>query len=85
MQTPVVYMSVMAAEVSAIIDAASGEQIGAIKLDGHPESFQLEKSGPRIFVNIPTSQKIAVVDREKRAAITAWPIAGRYGQFPNGT
>ena len=53
-----------------IIDAATGDQLGEIKLDGHPESFQLEKSGPRIFVNIPASQKIAVVDREKRAAIT---------------
>ena len=52
-----------------IIDAATGDQLGEIKLDGHPESFQLEKSGPRIFVNIPTSQKIAVVDREKRAAL----------------
>ena len=57
-----------------IIDAATGDQLGEIKLDGHPESFQLEKSGPRIFVNIPTSQKIAVVDREKRAAVTAWPV-----------
>ena len=65
-----------------IIDAATGDQLGEIKLDGHPESFQLEKSGPRIFVNIPTSQKIAVVDREKRAAITAWPIGDATANFP---
>lgn len=65
-----------------IIDAATGDQLGEIKLDGHPESFQLEKSGPRIFVNIPTSQKIAVVDREKRAAVTAWPVAGATANFP---
>src|SRR5207253_564450 len=65
-----------------IIDAATGDQLGAIKLEGHPESFQLEKSGPRIFVNIPTSQKIAVVDREKRAAVTAWPVAGATANFP---
>ena len=65
-----------------IIDAATGDQLGEIKLDGHPESFQLEKSGPRIFVNIPTSQKIAVVDREKRAAVTAWPVGGATANFP---
>jgi len=65
-----------------IIDAATGDQLGAIKLEGHPESFQLEKSGPRIFVNIPTSQKITVVDREKRAATTAWPTAGATANFP---
>ena len=65
-----------------IIDAATGDQLGEIKLDGHPESFQLEKSGPRIFVNIPTSQKIAVVDREKRAAVTAWPVGRATANFP---
>jgi hypothetical protein len=65
-----------------IIDAATGDQLGEIKLDGHPESFQLEKSGTRIFVNIPASQKIVVVDREKRAAVTAWPVAGATANFP---
>jgi len=65
-----------------IIDAANSDHIGDIKLDGHPESFQLEKSGPRIFVNIPTSQKIVVLDREKRATITSWPTAGATANFP---
>jgi hypothetical protein len=65
-----------------IIEPANGNQIGDIKLDGHPESFQLEKSGPRIFVNIPTYQKIVVVDREKGAVATAWPNAGTAGNFP---
>src|SRR4030095_8898192 len=65
-----------------IIDAATGDQLGEIKLEGHPESFQLEKSGPRIFVNIPTSQKIVVVDREKRAVTTAWPTSGATANFP---
>ena len=65
-----------------IIDAATGDQLGEIKLEGHPESFQLEKSGPRIFVNIPTSQKIIVVDREKRAATTTWPTSGATANFP---
>src|SRR6266508_1981697 len=65
-----------------IIDAASGDQLGEIKLEGHPESFQLEKSGTRILVNIPTCQKIVVVDRETRAAITAWLTAGATANFP---
>jgi YVTN family beta-propeller protein len=29
-----------------------GKTIATIKLDAHPESFQLEKNGPRIFVNL---------------------------------
>jgi len=65
-----------------IIDAATGDKAGEIKLEGHPESFQLEKSGPRIFVNIPTSRSIVVLDREKRATITSWPTAGATANFP---
>ena len=65
-----------------IIDAASGDQLGEIKLEGHPESFQLEKSGTRIFVNIPTSQKIVVVDREKRATATVWATSDATANFP---
>lgn len=65
-----------------IIDAASGGRIGEIKLKGHPESFQLEKSGPRIFVNIPTAKQIAVVDREKRAVIATWPTDDAAANFP---
>ena len=65
-----------------VIDAASGDQLGEIKLEGHPESFQLEKSGPRIFVNVPTSQKVIVVDREKLAAIAAWPTGGSTANYP---
>jgi DNA-binding beta-propeller fold protein YncE len=65
-----------------IIDAATGDQLGEIKVEGHPESFQLEKLGPRIFVNIPTAQKIVVVDRDKRARITSWPTTGATANFP---
>src|SRR5207342_2847313 len=40
-----------------------GRRSGDVKLAGHPESFQLEKNGPRIFVNVPDAHHIAVVDR----------------------
>jgi DNA-binding beta-propeller fold protein YncE len=66
----------------AIMDVATGERIGESKLKGHPESFQLEKSGPRIFVNIPTAQQIAVVDREKRAVIAVWPTGDATANYP---
>ena len=65
-----------------IVDPVNGNQLGDIKLDAHPESFQLEKSGPRIFVNLPSSQKIAVVNRETRTPIAAWPAMGAAANFP---
>ena len=65
-----------------IIDAASGQRLGDIKLAGHPESFQLEKSGPRIFVNVPTANHIAVIDREKRLVVATWGLMGTRANFP---
>jgi DNA-binding beta-propeller fold protein YncE len=49
-----------------------GQRVADISLGSHPESFQLEKSSPRIYVNLPKSRKIAVVDREKRSIIATW-------------
>ncbi len=65
-----------------IIDARSNKHIGDIKLEGHPESFQLERSGPRIFVNIPTANHIVVVDRGKRVAVTNWSFTNAQANFP---
>jgi len=45
-----------------------------IALDDHPESFQLQAKGPRIFVNVPGQQGVAVVDREKRTVATRWKL-----------
>ena len=49
-----------------------GQKVADIKLDSHPESFQLEKSSPRIYVNLPKSRKIAVIDREAKKIVTTW-------------
>lgn len=59
-----------------------GNKTGEIKLDAHPESFQLEKNSPRIYVNLPKSRKIAVLDREKRAIIATWPIGMALANYP---
>ena len=48
----------------AAIDPESGKQTANVKLDAHPESFQLETKGKRIFVNVPGAGYIAVIDRE---------------------
>lgn len=64
------------------IDPATGESAGDIPLSGHPESFQLEQNGARIFVNIPTARHIAVVDRAKRTVVATWEVPGARGNFP---
>ncbi len=58
-----------------IIDPEKGARIGDIPLEAHPESFQLESKGKRIFVNVPKASHIAVVDREKREVIAKWKLS----------
>ena len=66
----------------AAIDASDWRVLGNVPLSGHPESFQLEISGPRIFVNVPTATHIAVVDRTAMKVLTTWPLSGAQSNFP---
>ena len=59
-----------------------GNKVTDIKLDAHPESFQLEKSSPRIYVNLPDSRKIAVIDRDKHSVVATWKTADALANFP---
>ena len=66
----------------AVVNAPGGKQIGSIKLSAHPEAFELEKNGTRIFVNVPNSRHVAVIDREKGEAISKWKTDLAFGNFP---
>jgi DNA-binding beta-propeller fold protein YncE len=59
-----------------------GSAVGDIKLDAHPESFQLETLGHRIFVNLPGSKNVAVVDRDTKAVVTTWSTGTALANFP---
>src|SRR6266852_4820983 len=60
----------------AAISPADGKVLGEAKLSGHPESFQLERSGSRVFVNVPNADQIAVVDRAAMKMTATWPVVG---------
>jgi DNA-binding beta-propeller fold protein YncE len=66
----------------AVIDPTARQKVGEIKLDAHPESFQLEKEGKRIFVNVPGGKHVAVVDREKAAVVAKWAVTQARANFP---
>jgi len=66
----------------AAIDAAEGKLLGEARLAGHPESFQLERTGSRIFVNVPTAGHIAVVDRGTMKVVATWPVITAHSNFP---
>jgi len=65
-----------------IVDAKDGKQVGEVKLTGHPESFQLENAGSKIFVNVPNAGQVAVVDRPTRQVVTTWALADARANFP---
>ena len=59
-----------------------GAKLVDINLDAHPESFQLENNGPRIFVNLPKSHKISVVDRKTGKVVSSWTTGGPEANYP---
>lgn len=64
-----------------VVDPEKGARVGDIALEAHPESFQLESKGKRLFVNVPKAGHVAVVDREKRAVIAKWKLSAA-SNFP---
>jgi DNA-binding beta-propeller fold protein YncE len=70
------------AQALAAIDAQSGKLVERIRLAGHPESFQLESAGSRLFVNVPSAAQIAVVDRLKKLVTGTWSTGDAKANFP---
>jgi DNA-binding beta-propeller fold protein YncE len=60
---------------------SNGTRTGDIVIDAHPEAFQLEKSGSRIFVNVPEKKEIEVIDEAKRSVLARWPVSAE-NNFP---
>ena len=65
-----------------LIDPVTMRRLGDIQLPGHPESFRLEHAGPRVYVNVPRTKEVLVVDRQKRAIISRMPVGGAARNYP---
>ena len=61
------------------------KQIGSITLSAHPEAFELEKNGKRIFVNVPNSRHVAVIDRDKGEVVATWKTDHGGAPYPFAT
>jgi DNA-binding beta-propeller fold protein YncE len=61
---------------------SNGNKIGDVVIDAHPESFRLEESGHRIFINVPEKREIEVIDGAKLTVLARWPITSAEGNFP---
>lgn len=65
-----------------MIDPASMKLLGEIPLPGHPESFRLEQGGPRIFVNMPPTREILVIDRKQRSIVKRVSLGNLADNYP---
>jgi DNA-binding beta-propeller fold protein YncE len=64
-----------------IVDAKTAKLVGSIKLPGgDPAGIAIEPSGKRLYVTmgdiVGGDSHVAVIDLEKRAVMTQWPITG---------
>jgi DNA-binding beta-propeller fold protein YncE len=66
----------------AAIDPATHRIETRIELAGHPESFQLEPGGTRIFVNVPQSREVVVVDRNAKRVTANRRLVSAAANFP---
>ena len=66
----------------AVLDAATGDKRREIALSAHPESFQLDPDGERIFVNEPKALKIGVINQRSGKEIAAWGANAAAANFP---
>jgi DNA-binding beta-propeller fold protein YncE len=66
-----------------VIDPVTDKRLPTVyKFEGHPEGFQLETKGPRIFVNVADTKNIQVINRSTGKMIT-WSLpAGHLANFP---
>jgi YVTN family beta-propeller protein len=65
-----------------VVDVDKNTIVADIPLGAHPESFQLERDGSRIFVNVPGSHRVSVVDRAQQKVIATWSTGLAAANFP---
>jgi YVTN family beta-propeller protein len=65
----------------AVIDPATRTKAADIRIKGHPESFQIDETGTKVFVNVPDARDIEVADLASEAN-QSLPMHGAGSNFP---
>ena len=65
----------------AVIDPAGLTKTADIRLKAHPEGFQIDETGTRVFVNVPDAREISVVDLAT-GSTGSLPTQGAGSNFP---
>jgi YVTN family beta-propeller protein len=65
----------------AVIDPATRTKAGDIRLKGHPEGFQIDETGSKVFINVPDARDVEVADLTSQAN-RSLPMQGAGSNFP---
>jgi YVTN family beta-propeller protein len=66
----------------AVINTPGPRKTAEFPLPAHPESFQLDGKTSQIFVNVPNSRAIVVLDGLTGQKAATWPLRSALGNFP---
>ncbi len=59
----------------SIIDTAREEKVGDIRIEAPGlEAMLIDHANDRLYINLPESSSIAVVDLQKKSVIATWPL-----------
>src|SRR5467141_4380188 len=59
----------------SVIDTNNSKKLRDIKINSnHVEAIVLEKSGPRMFINLTGKSAVGILDRNKSAVTATWPL-----------
>jgi len=65
----------------AVIDPATRTKAADIRLKGHPEGFQIDETGTKVFVNVPDAGDVEMADLASEAN-RSLPMQGAGSNFP---
>jgi DNA-binding beta-propeller fold protein YncE len=54
---------------------SQGHKGTLVPVDAHPEAFELEKQGTRVFINVPDHHEIEVGDLATGKILARWPVS----------
>lgn len=64
-----------------VIDTKALSVKADVKLPGGAEAFQLETGRPRLYLNVPSSNLVIVIDTEKNTVVQQFPLTQGAGNY----
>ncbi len=60
-----------------IIDAVKDEKVADVRVAAHPAELLLNQSGDMLFVLLPATSNVQVIDTKKRQVVSTWPVSSQ--------